>query len=399
VVYPLIYTFYEFTQTLGWWGVPWARIPIALTEYSLTLQNAALFGSYFITLAVLLVNSLIFATLDSLDDIKKSRIYAAVALSIILFSNLSGGAVLIFKKAEEKSSETLKVGIVQGNYKSGDKWDVTPTDLLYTHLDYIEKCALAGAETVVLCETALPYPLNERPVHVIKLSEIAEKYGISILVGSLENDGEDQYNAIYRFKPDGTLEEESYKKRHLVPFGEYVPMKDFIEAILPFLSDISMLEDDVTPGTDTAIFDTGKVKIGSLICFDSIYEELSSDSVRDGATLLSVSTNDSWFGDSRAVYMHTAQARLRSVELSRYTVRSANTGLSCSITSTGEIADSLPILTDGYLICEVKVMESRTLYSYLGNTFVYLCGILSAAPILYEFGYAIYRKREKVNFN
>ena len=237
--------------------------------------------------------------------------------------------------------------------------------------------------------------MNERPVHVIKLSEIAEKYGISILVGSLESDGKSQYNAIFRFNPDGTLEEENYKKRHLVPFGEYVPMRGFIDTVLPFLSDISMLDDDVTPGTDTAIFDTGSAKIGSIICFDSIYEDLSIDSVKDGADLLAISTNDSWFGDSRAAYMHTAQARLRSVELSRYTVRSANTGLSCSITSTGEIADSLPLLTEGYLVCEVKTIESRTLYSYIGNAFVYLCGALVTVPFLYEAGYLICKKYRK----
>ena len=393
--YPLIYTFYEFTQTLGWWGVPWARIPIALTEHSLTVQNASLLGSYFITLTVLFVNALIYAMLDSLDEVKKSRVYALIALSVILFSNLSGTAILLFKKAEQRNSGTVTVGIVQGNYESGNKWGISAEDLLRTHLDYIEKCALAGAKTVVLCETALPYPLNEVPDHVIKISLIAEEYKISILVGSLENDGENQYNAIYRFNPDGSLDRENYKKRHLVPFGEYVPMRGFIDAVLPFLSDISMLDKDVTPGTDTAIFDTGSAKIGSIICFDSIYENLSIDSVRDGADLLAISTNDSWFGDSRAAYMHTAQARLRSVELSRYTVRSANTGLSCSITNTGEITDSLPLLSEGYLVCEVKTIESRTLYSYIGNAFVYLCGALVAVPFFYELGCFIYKKCKK----
>lgn len=94
---------------------------------------------------------------------------------------------------------------------------------------------------------------------------------------------ENTYNAIYLFHPDGTVNNSVYCKRHLVPFGEYLPMPGLIKTVLPFLADMNMFDDDLKAGTDSAIFDTELGSIGALVCFDSIYETLTLSSVRDGA--------------------------------------------------------------------------------------------------------------------
>ena len=147
----------------------------------------------------------------------------------------------------------------------------------------------------------------------------------------------------------------------------------------------------MTPGDDSAIFYTDIGKVGSLICFDSIYETLARDSVKDGAELIAISTNDSWFSDSAAIYMHNNQARLRAIECGRYVARAANTGVSSFITDTGIILGEISPLTDGYLCAEVYLSDSRTLYSLVGNLFVYLCGISITIPFAYE----IYDKKLK----
>ena len=123
-------------------------------------------------------------------------------------------------------------------------------------------------------------------------------------------------------------------------------------------------------------------KIGSLICFDSIYEELSLRSVRDGAEIMVISSNDSWFFDSAAVYQHQVQAQLRAIETGRYFVRSANTGISTVLSPSGEILSWLDPLTEGYAVQEISAREGRTLYSILGNAFVYACmAFVAALPI------------------
>ncbi|MBQ5662355.1 MAG: apolipoprotein N-acyltransferase, partial [Clostridia bacterium] len=173
--------------------------------------------------------------------------------------------------------------------------------------------------------------------------------------------------------PDGSIRESFYAKRHLVPFGEYVPMRGVITALLPFLANISMLEDDLTPGTDSNLFSVNGTEVGGLVCFDSIYEVLALDAARDGAKLIALGTNDSWFRDSAAVYMHMAQARLRAVENGLPVARAANTGVSALITAKGELVELLPPLEEGYLAGSLTPGGGGTLYTAVGNLFVYLC--------------------------
>jgi apolipoprotein N-acyltransferase len=125
-------------------------------------------------------------------------------------------------------------------------------------------------------------------------------------------------------------------------------------------------------------------RIGSLICFDSIYEQLSLDSVRDGAQLLAVSTNDSWFFDSAAARMHNAQAQLRAAETGRCIIRAANTGISSVISSRGELLSTLPALQDGVLTASITQGDHVTLYTRIGNLFVYLCMSYSVGLVLCE---------------
>ena len=196
---------------------------------------------------------------------------------------------------------------------------------------------------------------------------------MTLLVGAFTYEGDDEYNTIVTVLPDGSLHETEYHKRHLVPFGEYVPYRAFFEAVLPVLTDIGMLPYDLSEGKSANVIELGEVNIGSLICFDSIYDELARDSAKAGAEIFAVSTNDSWFSDSAALRMHNAQAALRSIENRKYTIRAANTGISSIISPNGIIEEELGALKRGYVYSEIYANSHRTLYSYVGNTFVYIC--------------------------
>lgn len=380
-----IYTFYEFTQTLGWWGVPWGRLSLALTDMIIPIQAASLFGSYFITAIIVTVNSLLALSLIKFKSVGIEKKYALAALCVFL-SNIALGAILFgAHKATQKNGDTVKVGIIQGNYDSTDKWfEPNPNVIVSDHLNLTEKAAADGAEIVLWAETSIPFVLYDDDIHSMRISNMADELDITILVGAIREDEEFIYNALVCFTPDGKISKTEYHKRHLVPFGEYVPMRRLIELALPFMAEISTLSDDMTPGTDSAILNLEKTNAGSLICFDSIYENLTRDTVKAGAETIMLSTNDSWFSDSAAAYMHNNQARFRAVEFGRYIARSANTGLSTFISNTGEVIDEIPPLTEDHLCQDLVNLNTRTLYSRIGNVFVYLCGVSILVPFAYD---------------
>ena len=384
VAFALIYSFYEFTQTLGWWGVPWGRISLALTDMIIPIQTASLFGSYFITALIVSVNFLLGLAIAKANNMENGKKYAIAALGVFI-ANVALGSLLYFvHKAQIKGNDTVKIGVIQGNYDSTDKWFESSNMIVDKHIMLTEKAAADGAEIVLLAETALPFTLYEDDFYAYQLSAAAKRLGITLIVGAMSEDEANEYNTLFCFTPNGDISEEKYYKRHLVPFGEYVPMRRFFENSLSFMAEISMLTEDVTPGTEGTVFSLDKTKAGALICFDSIYENLTRDTVKAGAEMLILSTNDSWFSDSSAVYIHNNHARMRAVEFGRYVARSANTGLSSFISNTGEVISELEPLTEDYLCAEITNANHRTLYSIIGNTFVYLCGVSTLAWFTFE---------------
>jgi apolipoprotein N-acyltransferase len=150
---------------------------------------------------------------------------------------------------------------------------------------------------------------------------------------------------------------------------------------------------DVMTLAGVIIFATLGADIGALICFDSIYESLVLDSVRDGAELLVLPTNDSWFTDSAAAHMHNGQARLRAIECGRWILRSADTGISAVISPTGQTYAEQPPMVEGVSIATVYPSSARTLYSRIGNFLVYL--LIAAVLALPCYELWLHRPRKK----
>ena len=370
-----VWSVYEWTQTLGWWGVPWGRLPIGQSSYLVGLQTASWFGSYFVTFVLVAVNAAlalgICAWLRKEERTARIPIRFACLASVAMLVFQYGAGTLIWTLAPT-SEKTVRVAAVQGNISSHEKWELAHLNrTMEVYWDYTMQAAEHGAEIVVWPETALPYEVDAETEYLV---ELAKQSGAVILVGAFTNEEADRgdYNSIVCFLPDGTMHESIYSKRRLVPFGEFVPWSGLIRTLIPPLADLVMSEDSVEWGEGSNLFTLDQGKVGSLICFDSIYEGLTRESVRDGAELLCLSTNDSWFTDSAALYMHNAQAQLRAIESGRQVVRSANTGISTVITARGEVTADLAPLVDGILVEDVSLHSHTTLYTYIGNLFVYL---------------------------
>ena len=391
------YTVLEWFSTVGWWGVPWARLSLSQINYLPIMQTASLFGSYFITaLLVFVSGALAFAFMKGRAALSVSRLFSALALLVFVLNFALGGLLYSLEVNAEEKEEKVTVAAIQGNFSSKDiNPEITYTEMLDVYELYTRRAALAGAKLAVWPETSLPYYLIEGGKIEARISRIAKENNIAIIFGALGLEDIDTYNCAFYAHCDGEMDTTVYKKRHLVPFGEYMPMRGFLDAILPFMEDINLFPDDMVAGDKSEIFTVeGVGPVGGLICFDSIYEELSRRSVIDGAELFALGTNDSWFSDSVAAYLHHSHARLRSIEFRRYTVRSAVTGVSSVIAPSGELLDRTELLCEDYAIADISARTDRTLYSYIGNLFVYLSLGALALPFVLEGAVRIYQRRK-----
>ena len=368
----------EWVLTLTWAGVPWSRLALGQMKMAAVVQSASLFGSYFITFLIVLVNFLLAYTLYF-------RRGLAAALAALLFSaNLLTGMTLLF--INKDVGEPIRVAAVQPNVSTADKWDEDKfIDSLLLHEKYTEQAAAEGASIVVWPESAIPYDVELMPGVQSRLSRLADQTDAYVIVGAFRAEKGKEYNALYVYQPDGTCGEDYYYKQRLVPFGEFVPLEDLVQVVIPPLAELTAFADkNLTAGHESTVIKTEHGTVGALICFDSIYEDLTRESVLNGAELIVLSTNDSWFADSAALYMHNRQASLRAIESGRYIVRSANTGISCVITPTGEVLELVGANRGGVVIADVYARGDFTLYTRIGNLWIWLCIAFLFLPIGYD---------------
>lgn len=372
----------EWWQTVGWWGVPWGRLPLGQIDATVFVRSSSVFGSYFVTFIIICVNFYIAVAIVSCDA---RRIAAAAAVGAFSLNLIVGLAVTILYNGD---GEKITVAAIQGNIPSSEKWDSDRRDqTIEIYRELTEQAAADGAQLVIWPETALPYNLFEDSELEMFVSELARSNGITIIVSAFTRNDETEalQNSMIEVRSDGTFGEAVYSKQKLVPFGEFVPMRSLVTALFPPLADIGMLKNDLDAGEESTVLDTECGIIGCGVCFDSIYESVIYDSVRNGAEIIAISTNDSWFKDSVALNMHNSQARLRAVENGRFVVRSANTGISSVIDPLGNVCAYLEPLERGYVMADVTLNDEVTLYSVIGNTFVYVCITFVASIAIYAF--------------
>jgi len=210
--------------------------------------------------------------------------------------------------------------------------------------------------------------------------------GVPMLVGSPDL-GEDGlvYNAAFFVSGDGEIRGR-YEKRHLVPFGEYVPL----QAIFFFLDRLVVGIGDFGRGRAATVFSLNGVRFGAMICYEVIFPGEVRDFAKGGAAFLVNITNDAWFGRSGAPYQHLAMGAMRAVENGTYLVRAANTGVTAVIAPTGDILARTEIFTEAVLLGTIRPRQSQTPYTRYGDILAWLCLAFLGAYCL-----AIWRIRQK----
>ncbi|MFH1076270.1 MAG: apolipoprotein N-acyltransferase, partial [Pseudomonadota bacterium] len=192
------------------------------------------------------------------------------------------------------------------------------------------------------------------------------KFKAPLLAGSpaciQEEKGEySYYNSAYLIAPGGEIKGR-YDKTHLVPFGEYVPLRRWF----PFLGKIVEAVGDFSSGEKNQPLLLGNRPVGVLICFEIVFTELGRNLKKNGAELLVTITNDAWFGTSSAPYQHLSMAVFRGIENRVAIARSANTGISALIDPAGRIIKQTHLFQDASISGNLPLMTIETLYTHFG---------------------------------
>ena len=390
-----LWAVFEWSQNFGWWGVPWGKLALGQTKYLVGIQNASWFGSYFITFVIVLVNFFVAYGLLNADKNKIIRLCAILSVSVIAFQYSTGAVIWFTNDIEE--GETVKIACAQANISASNKWTTETVKQLETlYWEQTRYAAQQGAEIVLWPETAIPFNITAgiQSKYDKKCSELAKETQVYIIVGAYSNDEEKSYNSLVCYTPEGERLDTIYNKRRLVPFGEFVPLRGVFETLIPPLTEILITADDISEGESSNLMSIGDSTVGCLICFDSIYDGLTLDTVRDGADFICLSTNDSWFSGSAALSMHNSHAQLRAIESGRYISRCASTGISTVVSPRGEVLARVEADTEGVLIYDVHKRENKTVWHYLGNIFVYLCLVFLSVLIVEKIVSKIKKKTE-----
>ena len=353
----IFFSLCEWVQTLGWLGFPWGQLALTQHAFLPFIQSLSLFGPYFLSFLIALINGIL--ALFCLNKRKKTLI---IALAIFVV-NTCFGAIRLSIDSDVLSE--LDVALVQPSLMSGDKWDSSNGQNAFdVHMRMSDE--VKDADLILWSETAIPSELLDNSYRMDKINSFIEENQCDLIAGAFDTRGGKTFNTAIYLSSD---KPQCYYKQRLVPFGEYVPMRSFIEAILPFMTDINMLSSDLTAGDKSMVFETRYGKIGALVCFDSIFSSLARKSSRDGAELIAIITNDSWYKTSTALTHHNAQAVFRSVENNRYVVRCANSGISSVVDARGRVISSTEPLEQTVLSETVSLIGEKTLYTLTGNIF------------------------------
>jgi apolipoprotein N-acyltransferase len=182
------------------------------------------------------------------------------------------------------------------------------------------------------------------------------------------NGGVKSYNSAFLIAEDGEVKGK-YNKIHLVPYGEYVPLKEFF----PFIEKMVVGIGDFSPGETVRVLSFSEKSFGTLICYEIIFPDLVRKFANNGANFLVNITNDAWFGKTGAPYQHLSMAVFRAIENRRFIARAANTGISAFIDSRGKIFEQTKLFTQETLTGNIYVKTQKTFYTRAGDLFAILC--------------------------
>jgi apolipoprotein N-acyltransferase len=271
------------------------------------------------------------------------------------------GALLRTVEWTEALGAPLKASLIQGNIPQELKFN---EDRLAETLETYRRLVMqSDAQLIVLPETAFPMLRTEIPQGLgDALREHARQNGGDVLVGVFELDHGLYFNSVFSLGADAS---QSYRKNHLVPFGEYIPLRPALGWLVNDVLNIPM-GDLARGGERQQVMRVAGQKVAMDICYEDVFGEEIIRYLPEATLLVNV-TNDAWYGNSPAAAQHNQMAQMRALETGRMMLRATNTGVTSVIDRDGRVLHALPQHIEGVLTATVQGYAGSTPYSRLGN--------------------------------
>lgn len=382
---PSFWVLLEYLRSHLLTGFPWTLLGYSQYLNLPVIQIADITGAWGVSFLVQMVNVTIYSVIGSqLSVIRRIRKYLMPTLICLVFTLIYG-----YYKLHHSTTFTtqplspLKISVIQGNIPQELKWDAAYKDFIIDrYLNLTNQAAKDRPDLIIWPEAALPVVLEEEPIFFEKIKEFTKEMKIPLLLGAVTFWNNFYYNSALFISNEGKLLDR-YNKLHLVPFGEYIPLRrilGFLETVVPI--------GDFTHGKEYTFFKAHNLQLTTynffsvLICFEDLFPQISRQFVKRGTDFLVNITNDAWYKKTSAPYQHLQASVFRAVENRVFLVRAANTGVSGFIDHCGKIISLVQdktgkeIFIDGYRTQRVMIPKRNlTFYTRFGDIFILLLSI------------------------
>lgn len=395
---PFFWTSMEFLQSIGELKFTWLSLAYSQTYYTRIAQFIEFTGMFGLTFWIVCLNLFVFLMVRNrangpLFPLLKTPVLAAVFAALLLVPTLYG--VWAVPGDTFPVQKKVRVAVIQPDIDPVKKW--RQARLAFTTLmTMTEQLAAAEYDLVIWPETATPVRLRRSWIERTQIYGLVDSLDAALLMGVPDRRLSPQgtlssFNSAFLFHP-GEKRYDTYDKVNLVPFGEYVPR------FLSFLDELAM---DVGvssfyPGDSATVFgiqkrsgDSGTVRFGTAICFESVFPEYVRSFVEKGAEFIVVITNDAWYNGFVQPGQHSQMSVLRAIELRTSVVRCANSGVSAIIDPYGRIVAETRNPEQVILNGIVPVLGEETAYARNGHAFNLLVLIPAVAVLMAGFGFLL----------
>jgi apolipoprotein N-acyltransferase len=373
---PILWTGLEHFRTLSQFAFPWSDVGYTQSYFPYMIQIVSVVGAHGLTLIIVAANVLIWQILRK-ELSPERRLTAGFSFVAVIGLVLAYGWI-VFPPMPKPGA--YPVAILQGSVPIGQKWALANENY---SLQLYDSLAQTVEDTTVKLyvwpETSAPTYLSHSLPDRAFVGQIAKKTNAYHLVGALgafvTDDVEYHYNSCYQFAPSGAIEKR-YDKVKLVPFSETVPYqdnlpflkKDFLTEYLTFIEtyDVQWWS-DFRHGDSLRLFDLPDSRYAVLICFESAFPEYAREAVRQGADFIVGITNDTWFGHSVGIHIHSRIFMVRAIENRTWAVRAANSGISYIIDGYGRIREQLELDATQALTGRINRLDRFSVFTRIGD--------------------------------
>lgn len=390
-LFPVVWTALEYMRSFIFTGFPWGFLGHSQYKHLFVIQISDIIGVYGISFLIAAINTSIFICFASFFKYRWNNI--PIKSRTVGISLLAGGAMLtatlaygqyrvnMIDQALQKAAK-VKIALIQGNIDQSIKWETAFQNYTVKRYKRLSRTSLSDTpDLIVWPETATPFYFTYDKELTQKVMAGVKKSKTAFLIGSpsvvLKKGDVEYYNSAYLVDKSANIIDK-YDKVHLVPFGEYVPLKKYF----PFVGKMVEQIGDFRSGKKGGILKWREGNLGIQICYEIIFPELSRAMVKNGADILINITNDAWFGATSAAYQHFAMTVFRAVENKRAIARSANTGISGFVDPVGRILSTTPIYEEKVLTRSVSMLKETTIYTRFGDLFAGVCLFLTMIIVI-----------------